>query len=38
MPIALDLSHALVEELSAIRREGKVMTYLRPDAKIASYH
>ncbi len=33
MPIALDLSHALVEELSAIRREGKVMTYLRPDAK-----
>lgn len=33
MPIALDLSHALVEELAAIRREGKVMTYLRPDAK-----
>lgn len=33
MPLALDLSHALLRELSAIRREGKVMTYLRPDAK-----
>ncbi|MBP1638169.1 MAG: methionine adenosyltransferase [Bacteroidetes bacterium] len=33
MPIALDLSHALVEELAAIRHEGKVMTYLRPDSK-----
>lgn len=33
MPVALDLSHALVEELAAIRREGKEMTYLRPDAK-----
>ena len=33
MPIALDLAHALVEELAKIRREGKVMTYLRPDAK-----
>ncbi len=33
MPIALDLSHALVEELAAIRREGKFMTYLRPDSK-----
>lgn len=33
MPIALDLSHALVQELAAIRKEGKVMTYLRPDAK-----
>lgn len=33
MPIALDLSHALVEELAAIRKEGKVMTYLRPDSK-----
>ena len=33
MPIALDLSHALVEELAAIRREAKVMTYLRPDSK-----
>ncbi|HNZ85666.1 MAG TPA: S-adenosylmethionine synthetase N-terminal domain-containing protein, partial [Paludibacteraceae bacterium] len=33
MPIALDLSHALLKELAAIRKEGKVMTYLRPDAK-----
>lgn len=33
MPIALDLSHALVEELAAIRREGAQMTYLRPDSK-----
>jgi S-adenosylmethionine synthetase len=33
MPMALDLSHALVEELAAIRREGKFMTYLRPDSK-----
>lgn len=33
MPLALDLAHALLRELSAIRREGKVMTYLRPDAK-----
>ena len=33
MPIALDLAHALVEELAAIRREEKVMTYLRPDSK-----
>ena len=33
MPIALDLSHALVQELAAIRREGTQMTYLRPDSK-----
>jgi len=33
MPISLDLSHALLIELAAIRREGKVMKYLRPDAK-----
>ena len=33
MPLSLDLSHALLRELSAIRREGKVMTYLRPDSK-----
>lgn len=33
MPLAIDLSHLLLRELSAIRREGKVMTYLRPDAK-----
>lgn len=33
MPVALDLSHALVEELAKIRKEAKVMTYLRPDSK-----
>ncbi len=33
MPIALDLSHALVREMAEIRREGKVMQYLRPDSK-----
>ncbi|MBP3353236.1 MAG: methionine adenosyltransferase [Bacteroidales bacterium] len=33
MPLSLDLSHKLLIELAAIRREGKVMKYLRPDAK-----
>ena len=33
MPLPLDLAHLLLSELSAIRKEGKVMTYLRPDAK-----
>jgi S-adenosylmethionine synthetase len=33
MPVSLDLSHALLIELAAIRREGKEMKYLRPDAK-----
>ena len=33
MPLALDLSHSLLQELSAIRKEGQEMTYLRPDAK-----
>ncbi len=33
MPLALDLAHTLLRELAVIRREGKVMTYLRPDAK-----
>lgn len=33
MPAALMLSHTILRELSAIRREGRVMTYLRPDAK-----
>ena len=33
MPLALSISHLLLEELSAIRKEGKEMTYLRPDAK-----
>jgi S-adenosylmethionine synthetase len=33
MPLPLELSHLLLKELSAIRKEGKKMTYLRPDAK-----
>ena len=33
MPLPLYLSHELLKELSAIRREGKEVTYLRPDAK-----
>jgi S-adenosylmethionine synthetase len=33
MPLPLELSHRLLIELAAIRREGKVMTYLRPDSK-----
>ncbi len=33
MPLALELSHKLLIELAAIRREGKEMTYLRPDSK-----
>lgn len=33
MPLALDLAHALLIELAAIRRENKTMKYLRPDAK-----
>ena len=33
MPLSLNLSHILLEELAKIRREGEVMTYLRPDAK-----
>ncbi len=33
MPLPLDLSHALLRELSQIRREGSLMPYLRPDAK-----
>jgi S-adenosylmethionine synthetase len=33
MPLALDMSHFLLKELSAIRKEGKQMKYLRPDAK-----
>ena len=33
MPLSLDLSHRLLQELAAIRREGKAMTYLRPDSK-----
>lgn len=33
MPLPLELSHLILIELAAIRREGKVMTYLRPDSK-----
>lgn len=33
MPATLILSHVILKELAAIRREGSVMTYLRPDAK-----
>lgn len=33
MPLSLELSHQLLIELAAIRREGKEMTYLRPDSK-----
>ena len=33
MPLALDLSHRILKELADIRREGKEISYLRPDAK-----
>ena len=33
MPATLILSHVILKELADIRREGKTMTYLRPDAK-----
>ena len=33
MPLPLELSHLLLSELAAIRKEGKKMTYLRPDSK-----
>jgi len=33
MPVSLDLSHLILMVLADIRKEGKVMTYLRPDAK-----
>lgn len=33
MPLTLDLAHTLVYTLARIRKEGKEMTYLRPDAK-----
>lgn len=33
MPLPLDLSHKLLIEMASIRREEKVMTYLRPDSK-----
>ena len=33
MPLTIELAHRLLQELAAIRREGKLMKYLRPDAK-----
>lgn len=33
MPLTVELAHRLVQELAAIRKEGKKMKYLRPDAK-----
>ena len=33
MPLPLELAHLLLMELADIRREGKVMKYLRPDSK-----
>src|SRR3712207_5935822 len=33
MPVSLDLSHLIMKVLADIRREGKEMTYLRPDSK-----
>ena len=33
MPATLILSHVILKELAVIRRDGEVMTYLRPDSK-----
>ena len=33
MPVSLDLAHLIMRTLADIRREGREMTYLRPDAK-----
>jgi S-adenosylmethionine synthetase len=33
MPLALDLSHKLLQELAKLRRENNAIKYLRPDAK-----
>ncbi|MDO9510650.1 MAG: methionine adenosyltransferase [Bacteroidales bacterium] len=33
MPLPVELSHIMVQELAAIRKEGKQMKYLRPDSK-----
>jgi len=33
MPVSLNLSHIILEELAKIRKEGQFMTYLRPDSK-----
>ena len=36
IPLSLDLSHKILKELSAIRKEQKIMTYLRPECKSTS--
>ena len=33
MPLTLEISHLLMSEMARLRKEGKVMTYLRPDSK-----
>jgi S-adenosylmethionine synthetase len=33
MPLPIELSHIILQELAAIRKEGKLMKYLRPDSK-----
>ena len=33
MPLALDIAHKILIEMAAIRKAGKIMKYLRPDAK-----
>ena len=33
IPVSLDLAHLIVKTLADIRKEGKTMTYLRPDSK-----
>ena len=33
MPVSLDLAHLIMRTLAQIRKEGRMMTYLRPDAK-----
>jgi S-adenosylmethionine synthetase len=33
MPLALDLAHKILIEIAELRREGKIISYLRPDAK-----
>ncbi|MCK0191265.1 methionine adenosyltransferase [Arenibacter sp. F20364] len=33
MPLALDISHKILQVLAALRREGDAISYLRPDAK-----
>lgn len=33
MPLPIDIAHTILQELKKIRKDGKVMKYLRPDAK-----